>query len=299
MDKAQQGRGTQDITVVWVVFILLVLGMIAVYWYMLYQPKVDQIRQTQSSIASKETTLENYKTEARQLLNYEDEFAALVHAWNMNQHYFVNGLTLDEGGSGMYQNPRDAEKSMWSVFDAYKEVFSAGRFAGVHIAEMVVAEGVEFYVDDVPFEIPTELLGAIGWVPILANRGENTDPLFTSHNFSIKLYGDLDGLKRFIEILQKLEGDVRKIFSVHCFETADEAAYRIYSVGFGDLVLTDITLEIDMALSVHELNPYAPTPNNPPDIPGTSSCNYGSAGGGGGGSGGGGGRSGGGVGLGL
>ncbi|MCX6645540.1 MAG: hypothetical protein NTY09_04160 [bacterium] len=298
MEKGQQSRGTQDITVVWIVFILLVIGMIAVYWYMLYQPKKDEIARIQASIVSKQSTLESYKTEAKQLLNYEDEFGALVHAWNANQHFFVNGLKFDDS-TGTYKKQYEG-REQFAIFDTLETVFSAGRFAGIHIAEMIVAEGLDFYMDDEPFEVPSDLQGAIGWTYNLSNRAENADPLFTSHNFSIKFFGDLESTRRFIEILQKLEGDVTKIFSVHCFETADKAAVHVYSVGFGETVLTDITLEIDMSLSVYELNPDAASPNNPPDIPGTSSCSYGSAGGGGGGGGGGGrGGSGGGIGLGL
>jgi len=297
MEKGQQGRGTQDITVVWIVFILFVLGLIAAYWYMLYQPKKDEIARVQASIVSKQSTLESYKTEAKQLLNYEDEFGALVHAWNANQHFFVNGLTYDEH-SGTYKKEYEG-REQWAIFDTLKSVFSAGRFAGVHIAQMVVAEGLNFYMDDEPFEVPGELQGAIDWNYTMSDRAENTDPLFKSHNFSIKFFGDLEGTRRFIEILQKLEGDVTKIFSIHCFETADKAAIHVYPVGFGDVVLTDITLEIDMGLSVYELNPDAATPNNPPDVPGTASCSYGSAGGGGGGGGGGSSGSGGGIGLGL
>ncbi|MCK4720158.1 hypothetical protein KAU08_05845 [bacterium] len=292
MDKAQPGRGTQDITVVWIVFVLMVVGMILAYWFLLYKPKVEDITAVQASIRSKESTLDNYKSEASQLLNYEDQFAALVHAWNTNQHFFVNGLTYDEY-TGTYKKPYEG-REQWAIFDALKDVWSAARFAGIFLSEMWVSESLDFYMDDVPFEIPWELQRAIGWEAKNSERGENSDPLFTSHIFSIKFFGDLEEMRRFIEILQKLEGDVQKIYSVHCFETANEAAYRAQPLGFSDIVLTNITLEIDMMLSVHELNPDAPSPNNPPDIPGTASCSYSTGGGGGGGRGGGGG-----VGLGI
>jgi hypothetical protein len=224
MDKAQPGRGTQDITVVWIVFVLMVVGMILAYWFLLYKPKVEDITAVQASIRSKESTLENYKSEASQLLNYEDQFAALVHAWNTNQHFFVNGLTYDEH-TGTYKKPYEG-REQWAIFDALKDVWSAARFAGIFLSEMWVSESLDFYMDDVPFEIPWELQRAIGWEPKNSERGENSDPLFTSHIFSIKFFGDLEEMRRFIEILQKLEGDVQKIYSVHCFETANEAAYQ-------------------------------------------------------------------------
>lgn len=298
MDKAQPGRGTQDITVVWIVFVLMVVGMILAYWFLLYQPKVEDITAVQASIESKKSTLKNYKDEASQLLNYEDQFAALVHAWNTNQHFFVNGLTYDEH-TGTYKKPYEG-KEQWAIFDALVDVWSAAKFAGIFLSEMWVSESLDFYMDDDPFEIPWELQGAIWWEAIGSERGENSDPLFTSHIFSIKFFGDLEETRRFIEILQKLEGEVTKIYSVHCFETANEAAYRAMPLGFSDIVLTNITLEIDMMLSVHELNPDAPSPNNPPDIPGTASCSYSTGGGGGGGGSRGGGRGGGaGVGIGI
>lgn len=298
MENVPATRGTQDITVVWVVFILLVLGLILAYWFLLYQPKMDQIRMTQQSIASKESTLQQYKQEASELLNYEDQFAALVYQWNKNQHFFVNGLIWDQT-TGTYEPPYK-DREQFAIFDALQDVWGAARFAGVNLTEMNVSEDLSFYMDDDPFEVPDELRQSIGWEPTLQERGENTNPLFTSHNFSIKFFGDLEGTKRFIEIIQKLEGEVTKIFSIHCFETADTAAYRRDIIGFGDVILTDISLEMDVFMSVHELNPAATTANTPPDLPGQASCSYGGSGSSRGGGGGGGtGGSGGGVGLGL
>ena len=295
MDKAPAARGTQDITVVWIVFILLVLGLILAYWFMLYKPKKEEIAMVQSSISQKTATLDSYKKEAKELLNYEDQFAALVHAWNTNQHFFVNGLVYDEA-TGTYRPPFKG-REQWAIFEALEDVWSASRFAGVAMTEMFVSEEMQFYMNDQPFEIPDDLKGAIGWKPVFGDRAENANPMFTSHNFSVKFFGNLEETRRFIEVLQKLEGTVKKIFTVHCFETADKPAYRRDVIGLGDIVLTDITLEIDMFLSVYELNPKAASPNAPPNLPGTASCSYGSSGGGGGG--GGGGRAGGGGGMGL
>jgi len=298
MDKAPPtARGTQDITVVWIVFALAVVALILVYWYVLYKPKMEEIDAVQASISTKESTLITYKNEAKELLNYEDQFAAVVQQWNQNQHFFVNGLVYDEG-TDTYKPPFEDERKQFAIFEALESVWGAAQFAGVYLVEMYVSESVEFYMNDEPYNVPTDLVGAIAWEPVIGDRGENPDPLFTSHNFSIKFYGDMTETRRFIEILQKLEGEVAKIFSVHCFETADEPAYRANVVGLSDVVLTDITLEIDMMLSVHELNPDAQTANTPPDIPGTASCTYGSGGGSAGG-GGGGSVGGGGAGIGL
>lgn len=287
MDKAPvAGRGTQDITIIWVFFILAVIGLVAAWYYFLYKPKTEEIRMTQQSIATKTSTLQNYKKEAAELLNYEDQFAALVHQWNKHQHFFVNGLVWDKA-SKTYKPPYEG-REQWAIFDTLLDVWNAANFAGVLMTEMHVSEDLQFYMDDKPFEIPDELKAAVEWTPIFGNRGENTNPMFTSHNFSIKFFGNLKEIRRFIEIIQKLEGQVKKIFSIHCFETADKPAYSRVPIIFSDVVLTDITLEIDMFMSVYELNPKAATPNTPPDLPGTASCSYGSGGRGGGGGGGGG-----------
>ncbi len=300
MDQAPApSRGTQDITVVWVVFIAAVLGLVLAYWFMLLKPKNEEIIATQASIRTKESTFDSWSEEAKELLNYEDKFSAVVYQWNKNQHFFINGLVLDEA-TNTYKEPyKDSEQ--WAIFDTLLDVFIAARFANVLLTEMWVSEGLEFYMDDEPFEIPDELKG-IDWVAIISNRGENTNPLFRSHGVSIKFYGDLDEIKRFIEVIQKLEGRVEKIFSIHCFETADEPTYRANLIGLGDVILTDITFEIDMYMSVYELNPHAVTVNTPPEMPGSASCSYGSvsgSGGGGGGGGGGSSRGGGGMGLGI
>ena len=295
MDKGTQARGTQDVTVIWIVFVLLVIGLIAMYWYMLYKPKTEEIAAVQASIKTKEGTLETYKTEASKLLVYEDEFAALVHAWNGNQHFFVNGLEWDPD-TGTYAPPFKG-KEQWAIFETLTDVFQAANFAGVRLTEMYVSEGLKFYMNDIPFEVPRELTFAIGWEPLVSDRGENTNPMFVSHNFAVKFYGDMKKIRRFIEVLQNPEGKVKKIFTIHCFETADKPAYTPDIVGFSDVVLIGISLEIDMMLSVYEMNPEAKTPNTPPDIPGQASCSY-SKGGGGGGRRGGGGGGGGGMGTG-
>ncbi len=296
---APQARGTQDITVVWIVFALAVIGLIAAYWLLLYKPKVEEIQAVQASINSKEQTLETYKREAGELLNYEDQFAALVHQWNGNQHYFVNGLTWD-AGSHTYKPPFEG-REQWAIFETLLDVWNTARAAGVYLQDMWVSEELEFYMDDEPFEVPIELVNSINWTTVLSNRGENTNPLFSSHNLAVKFYGNLEEIKRFIEYIQKMEGEDKKLFSIHCFETAqDMPSYRRDVVGLSDVVLADITLEIDMMMTCYELNPDATTANTPPDIPGQASCSYGTSGGGGGGrSGGGGGRGGGGVGLGI
>jgi uncharacterized membrane protein YgcG len=299
MDKAPAtARGTQDITVVWIVFVLMVVALILIYWYVLYKPKMEEIDRVQAAISQKQTTLETYKSQAKELLNYEDQFAAVVHQWNQNQHFFVNGLVWDEG-SRTYKPPFPPEKRQEAIFEALQTVWSAAQFAGIYLAEMYVSESLKFYMNDEPYNVPTDLVNSIAWEPIIGDRGENPDPLFTSHIFSVKFYGDMEETRRFIEILQKLEGEVSKIFSIHCFETADEPAYRANVVGLSEVVLTDITLEIDLMLSVHELNPDAQTANAVPDIPGTASCTYGSGGGTAGGGGGGRAVGGGGAGIGL
>ncbi|HDS30578.1 MAG TPA: hypothetical protein ENN67_05980, partial [Firmicutes bacterium] len=273
MDNAPaRARGTQDITVVWVVFVLAVLGLIAAYWFLLLKPKNEEIQMTQASIASKESTFTSYKKEAEELLNYEDKFAALVHQWNKNQHYFVNGLVWD-AGTRRYQEPYKG-REQWAIFDTLLQVWSAGAFAGVLITEMWISEDLEFYLDDEPFEVPDELKGAVDWKPIMSHRGENPNPLFTSHNFSIKFYGNLQQTRRFIEVVQKLEQENMKIFSVHCFENSGAPMYRANIVGRGDVILTDVAFEMNMSMSVYELNPHAKTANTPPDIPGTASCSY-------------------------
>jgi len=301
MDKAPAARGTQDITVVWIIFILVVIGLVVGYWFMLYKPKTEEIQMTQSSIAQKTTTLKSYENDAKELLNYEDQFAVLVRAWNQNQHFFVNGLVENPPHSGKYNAPYPG-REQWAIFDTLGEVWLAAASAPVSLQEMYISEKMKFYPNDQPFEVPDNLKGAIGWDPVMADRGENQNPMFISHNFSIKFFGTMENTHKFIEYLQKLKGSVTKVFSIHCFETSNKPAYRANQVGLTNVVLSSVTLEIHMFLSVYEMNPAALTPNAVPDLPGATSCSYGSAGGGGAGGGGGGGgpsTGGGGMGIGI
>ena len=286
MDKAPAARGTQDITVVWIIFVLVVIGLILGYWFMLYKPKTEEIQTVQGSIAQKTTTLASYKNDAKELLNYEDQFAVLVRQWNQNQHFFVNGLVESPPNSGIYQ-PQYPHREQWAIFDTLGMVWSAAGAAPVSLQEMYISEKMQFHPNDDPFEVPDNLKSAIGWDPVFADRGANTNPMFISHNFSIKFFGTTEQVRRFIELIQKLKGDVRKIFSIHCFETASKPAYRRNTVGLSNVVLTNVTLEIHMFMSVYEMNPAAISPNAVPDLPGSASCSYGSAGGGAGGGGGG------------
>ena len=128
MDKAPAARGTQDITVVWIIFVLVVIGLVLAYWFMLYKPKTEEIQTVQNSIDQKNSTLKSYSTDAKELLNYEDQFAVLVRDWNQNQHFFVNGLVESPPHSGTYHAEYPG-REQWAIFDTLGMIWIA---AGAH-----------------------------------------------------------------------------------------------------------------------------------------------------------------------
>ena len=120
--------------------------------------------------------------------------------------------------------------------------------------------------------------------------------LFSAHDFSIEFEATFDQLKRFIEIMQDLEGDEAWVISVHCFETTDDPMiFGFQATLGGDRVYTDVKIPMEMFCTAYELYELGST-NDPPNLPGSTSCSPSGGGGGGGGGGsssGGGGNSGG------
>jgi uncharacterized membrane protein YgcG len=119
--------------------------------------------------------------------------------------------------------------------------------------------------------------------------GGGAKQLFNAHDFSVKFEATYDQLKRFVEILQDLEGDEAWVITVHCFETTDDPLiFGFQATIGGDRVYTDVKIPMEMFCTAYELYELGAT-NDPPNLPGSTSCNP--SGGGGGSSSGGGGSS--------
>lgn len=123
--------------------------------------------------------------------------------------------------------------------------------------------------------------------------------LFNAHDFTVQFEASYEQLKKFIEILQDLEGEESWVVSIHCFETSgDPLMFGFPASLTGDVVLTNVKIPMEMFCTAYEL--YEPgSVNTPPNLPGATGCSPQGGGGGGSNRGGGGGRRGGGSGAGL
>jgi uncharacterized membrane protein YgcG len=123
--------------------------------------------------------------------------------------------------------------------------------------------------------------------------------LFNAHDFTVQFEASYEQMKKFVEILQDLEGEESWVVSIHCFETSgDPLMFGFPSSLQGDIVLTNVKIPMEMFCTAYEL--YEPgAVNAPPNLPGATSCSPQGGGGGHRGGGGGGRRGGGGGGAGL
>ena len=90
----------------------------------------------------------------------------------------------------------------------------------------------------------------------------------------------------FSEILQDLEGEEAWVVTVHCFETTDDPLiFGFPATLTGEMVYTDVKIPMEMFCTAYELYELGAT-NDPPNLPGSTSCSPSSGSGGGGGGGG-------------
>jgi hypothetical protein len=281
--QARPGGGTSDVTIMVVLFILITIGIIAGWYLLLYKPKLDDISSMMAQRDTKKSQLNSYIAEVKDILNYEDQKKLLERKWDDNKHFYVLG------GEEGYE-PKDYQ---FAIFDAYDSVFDLGAFAGVEILHLKVAESFKYYMHDEPWDLPWNLI-QFEWEVIFQDRPvpegaeqattQNTTAMVTAHTFTVVMRGDYQSIRRFIEVVQNMEGEYKKIMSIHCFGVSEEPSYYVFPLSYPGQggVLADVTVELQMLMTFYELNEFG-TPGPVPDVPGSVSCSFGGGGGGGGG----------------
>jgi hypothetical protein len=289
--QAPQARsgGTNDVMIMIVLFVVVTIGILVGFYMGLYKPKTEDIKSMRAQRDSKKNQLNTYITEVKDLYNYKDRLNILNDKWAENKHYYILG-----GGKYEEEKKYTPQQYQFAIFDAYDKVFDFGAAAGVEILFLKVSESFKYYMHDDVWDLPYNLL-QFDWDIVFSSRpvpegAEEASTslataMVTAHTFSATLRGDYEGIRRFIEIVQNMEGDYQKIYSIHCFGVSEEPSYYVYPISFGGRgggVLTDVTVEVEMLMTFYELNEYG-TPGAVPDVPGTVSCSFSGGGGGGGG----------------
>ena len=105
--------------------------------------------------------------------------------------------------------------------------------------------------------------------------------LFNAHDFTVQFEASYEQLKKFVEILQDLEGEEAWVVSIHCFETSGDPLMFGFPASIrGDVVLTNVKIPMEMFCTAYEL--YEPGGvNTPPNLPGATGCSPSGGGGGG------------------
>jgi len=291
--QVKPGGGTSDVTVMVVLFVVITIGLIAGFYFFLYKPKVEAINQMKAQRQSKVSQLNGYIKEVKDLMNYQDQLQILTDKWEKNKHFYVLG-----------QPDKDVkpEEYQFEIFKAYDAIFQMGAYAGVEILSLKLSESFKYYMHDKPWDLPPQLL-KYEWEPVFATRpteggveaaGQTGGAMITPHTFTAVMRGNYQSIRRFIEVVQNMEGDYQTIISIHCYHISKEPSYYFstvrYRAGAGrpSSVLYDVSVEVEMLMTFYELNEKG-TPSGVPDVPGSVPCSFG--GGGGGGSRGGGGPS--------
>jgi uncharacterized membrane protein YgcG len=271
MDKMT--RSGQDLTIAIILSVIVFLGTAYAFHTYFYTAKLNEIEAMKAQRTAKEKTFNSYKTVIEEKPNYESQLDALNATWNNNKHYFVNGL-VD------WTDREQIRETQFTIFQLYEKVFEAGTFAGIEIDHPAAQPFIIHLSDNLEFHPD----GGAGTTA----AGGGAKQLFSAHDFSIEFEASYDQLKRFVEILQDLEGEEAWIITVHCFETTDDPLiFGFQATLTGDVIYTDVKIPMEMFCTAYELYELGAT-NDPPNLPGTTSCNP--SGGGGGGSHGGGGN---------
>lgn len=283
--QTKPGGGTNDVTIMIVVFVLVTLIILGGFYQFMYKPKTEDIQSMNSQYTAKQNTLKQYIGEVKDLYNYYDRLDILNAKWKENKKYYVLGDAMERNLA--------AKQYQFEIFDAYEQVFEMGDYAGVEILFLKVAESFKYYMRDDPWDLPWELL-QFEWDVVFSERGDSeegggqaptqeTAAMITAHTFSAVMRADYESLRRFIEVIQNMEGDYKRLISIHCFEVSEEPSYFSYPLArTGGRVLTDVTIEVEMLLTFYELNENG-TAGAVPDIPGQTACSFSGGGGGGGG----------------
>ncbi|MFH1515739.1 MAG: hypothetical protein ABIG42_09810 [bacterium] len=324
MDK--MSRTGNDLTIAIVITVIVFLGSIAAFYQYFYTEKLAEIDSLKSQRTSKEQTFNNYKKVIEEKLNYDEQLVALNETWVANKHYFVNGTVDWQDLEQVRQTQFTIFQLYEKVFTAADFAgIERGRPItqefGIYINEVL-----EFHPDDEPFDFPPDFgflwdnwefipserfpdagdssgSGDVGGGSTGAGAGGNfgygsgggsgmsaagggARDLFSAHDFTIEFEASYEQLKKFIEILQDLEGEDAWVVSVHCFEVTDDPVTLGFqaTVSGGDFIVTDVKIPMEMFCTAYELYEPGPT-NSPPNLPGETSCSPSGGGGGGGGGG--------------
>ncbi|MCD6216821.1 hypothetical protein J7L05_03035 [bacterium] len=329
MDK--MSKSGQDVTIAIVITVIVFLGSAAAFHQYFYITKLAEIDSLKAQRTSKEQTFNNYKKVIEEKPNFEEQLVALHATWDNNKHYFVNGMVdwddIEEIRQTQFTIFQLYEKVIEAAVFAGIEVEHPveQEFA------IMITEELQFHPDDEPFDFPPHFLFLVNnWSFIPSERFPDADSekgaadvggsssgssggfgfgtgggssasaggavknLFSAHDFTVEFEATYDQLKKFIEIMQDLEGDEAWVISVHCFETSGDPIFFGFPATLsGDIVYTDVKIPMEMFCTAYEL--YEPGATNiPPNLPGETSCSPSGGGGGGGSSSGGGGIGGGG-----
>jgi hypothetical protein len=326
MDKMT--RSGQDLTIAIILSVIVFLGTAYAFHTYFYTAKLNEIEAMKAQRTAKEKTFNSYKTVIEEKPNYESQLDALNATWNNNKHYFVNGLVDWTDREQIRETQFTIFQLYEKVFEAGTFAGIEIDHPAAQPFIIHLSDNLEFHPDDVPFDFPAKFLFLQdNWDFIPSNRfpeegapsgaadvgtapatgaagagagfgtgggagttaaGGGAKQLFSAHDFSIEFEASYDQLKRFVEILQDLEGEEAWIITVHCFETTDDPLiFGFQATLTGDVIYTDVKIPMEMFCTAYELYELGAT-NDPPNLPGTTSCNP--SGGGGGGSHGGGGN---------
>jgi uncharacterized membrane protein YgcG len=321
MDK--MARSGQDLTIAIIITVILYLGAVAAFYQYFYTAKLDEIESLKAQRTSKENTFKNYATVIEEKLNYEDRLATLQKTWKDNKHYFVNGLVdwndREQVRNTQFTIFQLYEKVMEAATFAGIEIEHPVK----QPFKIIIDEMLYFHPDDEPFDFPPDFIflsdlwefvpserfpeegsdtqtggdtgAASGGVTGGAGFGSGggggsatkdsgeSKSLFTAHDFTVEFEASFEQLKKFISILQDLEGEEQWIVSIHCFDASgDPIMFGFPATLTGDMVLTDVKIPMQMFCTAYELYELGAT-NAPPNLPGSTSCGASGGGGGGGG----------------
>lgn len=315
-----RGGSGQDATIVAAVVAILFIGTFVAYYYMALKPKVEEIAALEASKQAKINELRGKLDTVKELKNYEVRLAVLDDQWEENKHWFISGLTNWNDRQSVAQTQFDIFQLYWRVVDIARasgiDVDTRSTDGGFIPFQVKIDEAIKFYLDDEPYDIPTEyffLLDNLTFEPKfrfpqdgeggLASVTTEGKSLFNAHNFSVAFTGTYQNINLFTKNLQQRFGQEDTLVAVHCYASDGDPLLESRLSPFNpNIRLSRVRIGVQMYCTAYSIfDAPGIAINTPPNLPGETDCKSSSGGsrGGGGSGGGGGGGSGGGMSLGF
>jgi len=269
---AAPGSSISSNQVYLIVVVLVFIGSIAGYIYLLHKPLQEEIDTLSARKDRLEADFYAKQAESKRLDDYAEWKQKAELKWEENVHYFLT--------------------DQFQIWDGVGDVIDMLEQHGLDVYELGIDWPWTFHPNQNPEDFDHhsstwELMNRMGfgadivvedWEWEESDFDQASEPLFQEIVFSIKFICEYRDLLAFLRAVQDFDSDNQRLVSVHCFGWGDSSGGALRA-GF-----VQAYLPLKMMLTLHMVNLQADLTRNhgtPSGLVGTLSCSSVSGGSGG------------------